>query len=72
MEAWSLEDDGKVHFNVFTYNTQPGVAINYTDGSSQLAGETVPDDAVAVRKSIERYRRRAARKRFQDKMMPAD
>lgn len=72
MEAWSLEDDGKVHFNVFTYNTQPGVAINYTDGSSQLAGETVPDDAVAVRKSIERHRRRAARKRFQDKRMPAD
>ena len=72
MEAWSLEDEGKVHFNVFTYNIQPGVAINYADGSSHAAGDAASDDAVAVRKSIERHRRKAARKKYQDKMMPAD
>lgn len=72
MEAWSLEDDGKIHFNVYTYNIQPGVAINYADGSSHAVGEAVSDDATAVRKSIERHRRKTARKRHQDKMMPAD
>ncbi len=35
MEAWSLEDNGRLHFNVFVHNIQPGVAINYTDGTSQ-------------------------------------
>ena len=38
MEAWSVEDDGKgVHFNVFVYNVQPGVVINYADGTSRAA-----------------------------------
>lgn len=37
MEAWSVEDNGKgVSFNVFVYNVQPGVAIDYRDGSSKL------------------------------------
>ena len=37
MEAYSVEDGGKgVSFNVFCYNVQPGVLINYTDGSNQL------------------------------------
>ena len=35
MEAYSVEDGGKsVCFNVFCYNVQPGVAINYADGSN--------------------------------------
>ena len=39
MEAKSVEDAGEgVLFNVFCYNVQPGVAINYADGSSQLDG----------------------------------
>ena len=38
MEAWSVEDDGAgVCFNVYAYNVQPGVEINYTTGESWLA-----------------------------------
>jgi DNA-entry nuclease len=37
MEAWSIEDNGQgVAFNVFVYNVQPGITINYADGSSSL------------------------------------
>ena len=35
MEAYSVEDDGAgVCFNVFCYNAQPGVAIDYATGDS--------------------------------------
>ena len=35
MEAKSLEDNGRgVSFNVYCYNVQPGIRINYKDGSS--------------------------------------
>lgn len=35
MEAWSLEDEGKgVCFNVFVYNVQPGITIDYATGES--------------------------------------
>ena len=38
MEAYSVEDSGRgICFNVFCYNVQPGVNINYTDGSNELA-----------------------------------
>ena len=41
MEALSVEDGGEgVCFNVYVYNSQPGVQIDYTDGSSQLADST--------------------------------
>ncbi|WP_026506799.1 DNA/RNA non-specific endonuclease [Butyrivibrio sp. MC2013] len=37
IEALSVEDSGKgVSFNVFCYNVQPGVLINYKDGSNKL------------------------------------
>lgn len=37
MEAYSVEDEGDgVCFNVFCYNSQPGITINYEDGSSKL------------------------------------
>jgi DNA-entry nuclease len=37
IEALSVEDDGKgVSFNVFCYNVQPGVIIDYSDGSNKL------------------------------------
>lgn len=37
MEAISVEDDGdSVLFNVFVYNVQPGVKINYATGESSL------------------------------------
>lgn len=37
MEAWSVEDDGEgVCFNVYCYNVQPGVVIDYATGKSWL------------------------------------
>ena len=37
MEAWSVEDNGEgICYNVYVYNNQPGVIINYADGTSQL------------------------------------
>ena len=43
MEAYSVEDEGDgICFNVFCYNVQPGVAIDYYDGSSWLDGENPP------------------------------
>lgn len=40
MEAWSIEDGGDgICFNVFVYNAQPGITIDYATGKSALAGE---------------------------------
>ena len=37
LEAYSIEDDGEgVCFNVYVYNVQPGITINYATGSSYL------------------------------------
>ena len=32
MEAYSIEDNGKLSFNVFVYNIQPGAELNYKTG----------------------------------------
>lgn len=38
MEAYSVEDSGEgISYNVFVYNKQPGVEIDYTTGESRLA-----------------------------------
>ena len=43
MEAWSVEDGGAgVCFNVYCYNVQPGVEIDYATGESRLAEENIP------------------------------
>lgn len=35
MEAWSVEDNGQgIHFNVYCYNVQPGIVIDYATGES--------------------------------------
>ena len=35
MEAWSVEDNGKgICFNVYCYNVQPGIVIDYATGES--------------------------------------
>lgn len=41
LEGWSVEDEGEgVCFNVFAYNVQPGIVIDYTDGSSYAEDHT--------------------------------
>ena len=48
MEAKSVEDDGKgVCFNVYVYNNQPGITINYKTGESAL-GDKPPSSSVAA------------------------
>ena len=46
MEAKSVEDDGEgILFNVFCYNVQPGVEIDYESGeSTYVGGESVSKD----------------------------
>lgn len=40
MEAQSIEDNGKgIKFNVFVFNVQKGITINYKDGSSHLTNQ---------------------------------
>lgn len=41
MEAYSVEDNGKgVCFNVFVYNVQPQITIDYANGDSRLSSDT--------------------------------
>ncbi|MBE5914143.1 MAG: hypothetical protein E7274_08780 [Pseudobutyrivibrio ruminis] len=41
MEAYSVEDQGTgVMFNVYCYNVQPGITIDYATGESQLTSES--------------------------------
>ena len=36
MEAWSVEDSGKgICFNIYCYNVQPGIVIDYATGESR-------------------------------------
>lgn len=47
MEGWSVEDKGEeICFNVFAYNVQPGVVIDYETGDSKAAStESSPDSS---------------------------
>ncbi len=43
MEAYSVEDRGEgICFHIYAYNVQPGIVINYADGTSYLSGDTPP------------------------------
>lgn len=47
LEAYSVEDHGKgLSFNVYLYNVQPGVNIDYSNGRSELADQTVFSDDI--------------------------
>lgn len=49
MEGWSVEDEGAgICFHVYCYNVQPGIGINYADGTSW---ESTSDERVNARKS---------------------
>lgn len=40
MEAYSVEDEGEgISFNVYIYNVQPGISIDYSNGDSYLLEE---------------------------------
>lgn len=44
MEALSVEDNGEgISYNVFVYNVQPGVTIDYKTGESSLNEERMPE-----------------------------
>ncbi len=46
MEAWSVEDGGKgVCFDVYCYNVQPGISIDYATGDSALAEGTATQES---------------------------
>lgn len=56
MEAKSVEDNGKgIEFNVYVYNNQPGVSINYYNGESVL-GDGVkfdkPNDKITTNSDL--------------------
>jgi len=45
MEAKSVEDDGAdILFNVFCYNVQPGISIDYATGESSLDGSAIAQE----------------------------
>ena len=53
IEAYSIEDGGAgICFNVYCFNVQPGVVINYNDGTSRAEGtpppETEPETTVII------------------------
>lgn len=59
MEGYSIEDKGSgICFNVYCYNVQPGIVINYKDGSSSFAGnaeatvESRPDEKLSREEKI--------------------
>lgn len=53
MEAKSVEDAGAgICFNVYAYNNQPGVTINYETGTSSLEGSNAADTQTATEEYI--------------------
>ena len=43
IEGYSVEDDGDgICFNIYAYNAQPGIEIDYATGESRLAGAGTP------------------------------
>lgn len=54
IEAWSVEDKGEgICFNVFCYNVQPGIEIDYATGDSWLSDSTSQQDSSDVNNSDE-------------------
>ena len=48
MEAKSVEDNGEgIEFNVFVYNVQPGITIDYATGDSGLDGQAITNEGAS-------------------------
>ena len=49
IEAFSVEDRGAaISINVYVYNVQPGIIINYADGTSQIDENYAPESGVTT------------------------
>ena len=47
MEAFSVEDSGVgICFNIYCYNVQPGVDLNYVNGDNELADTTIGAEGI--------------------------
>lgn len=63
MEGWSIEDNGEgICFNVYAYNNQPGVEIDYVTGEAKLSeGEPVyqllEDDTFIINDNTKKFHR---------------
>ena len=69
MEAYSVEDDGDgICFNVFCYNVQPGVTIDYADGTNHLSDRDAQTDSstAAVDTASAHYVLNTSSKKYHD------
>lgn len=67
MEAKSVEDDGDgICFHVYVYNVQPGVTINYTDGTSFLNSSIEETDTFQTNSDSITYILNTKSKKFHD------
>lgn len=56
MQGYSVEDNGAgISFNVYCYNSQPGVTIDYVTGRSCASGETLPLEPEVTDPTINTY-----------------
>ena len=67
MEAYSIEDSGDgVCFNVYCYNVQPEVVINYANGDSYYAGNETIDKNTIDKHSISKASQNTVSKQKQE------
>lgn len=53
MEGWSIEDQGKgICFNVYCYNVQPGIVIDYVTGDSHEMTLSVDGETEKIEKKV--------------------
>lgn len=67
MEAYSVEDDGDgICFNVFCYNVQPGVTIDYADGTNHLSDKDAQTDSSTADTASAHYVLNTSSKKYHD------
>lgn len=67
MEAYSVEDDGDgICFNVFCYNVQPGVTIDYADGTNHLSDKDAQADSSTADTASSHYVLNTSSKKYHD------